>query len=57
MRVFRSTCYKEQLSVAAFMVPENVLVLTIRIGMRIFLCLNKLEKSFVFLLQALLHFE
>ena len=42
---------------AALMVRQNVLALTVRIGMCLFLCLNKNEMPFVFLLKALLHFR
>ena len=54
---FRNTCFKEQLSVIASVGRENVLALTIRIEMCVFLCLNKSEISLVFLLKALLNFE
>ena len=55
--LFRKTCFKEQLSVIASVGHENVLALTIRIEMCVFLCFNKSEISFVFLLKALLSFE
>ena len=53
---FRKTCFKEQVSVAVFVGRENVLALTIRIGMYVFLYSNKSEISFILLLKALLHF-
>ena len=45
---FRNTCFKEELSVAAFVVREIDLALTIRIGMCVFLCLNESEISFFY---------
>ena len=53
---FRNTYFKEQLSVAAFVGRENVLALTTRIEMCVFICSNKSEISFIFFLKVLLLF-
>ena len=45
---FRSIYFKEQLSVASSVGRENILALTIRIGMCVFLFSNKSKISFVF---------
>ena len=42
---------------AAFVARENVLALTIRVGMCVFLSSNKNGMSFAFLLKALLYFK
>ena len=54
---FRNTCFKEQVPVIASVGREDVLALTVRIEMCVFLCLNKSEILFVFLPKALLNFE
>ena len=40
---FRNAFFKEQLSVVASVRRENILALTIRIGMCVFLCSNKMK--------------
>ena len=40
---FRNTFFKEQLSVVASVRRENILALTIRVGMCVFLCSNKMK--------------
>ena len=54
---FRNVYFKEQFFLATSLGPANVLALTITIEMCVFLCSNKNEISFVFLLKALLLFE
>ena len=53
---FRNTCFKEQVPVIASVGREDVLALTVRIEMCVFLCLNKSE-IFDFLLKTLLNFK
>ena len=53
----RNTYLEEQLFVPAFLGPTDVLALTITAEMCVFICSNKNEISFAFLLKALLHFE
>ena len=53
---FRNTCFKEQVPVVASVGREDVLALTVRIEMCVFLCLNKSE-IFDILLKTLLNFK
>ena len=54
---FMNISFKEQLLVAASVGRENVLALTIIIGMRAFFCSNKNEIYIFFFLKTLLYFK